>query len=64
MSKMRSITLKLDLYEYAQLEKVSKLAAEKLGLRKDIVEQDLEQLKELLEYYRDCLLYTSPSPRD
>ena len=57
MSKMRSITLKLDLYEYAQLEKVSKLAAEKLGLRKDIVEQDLEQLKELLEYYREKQLH-------
>ena len=57
MSKMSSITLKLDLYEYAQLEKVSKLAADKLGLRKDIVEKDLEQLKELLEYHREKQLH-------
>jgi hypothetical protein len=50
---MRTITLKLDLYEFNQVEKSCKLAAEKLGLRKDLLEQDLEQLMSLLEYYKD-----------
>ena len=50
---MKQITLKLDLYEYSHIEKVCKLAAEKLGLRKDMIEQDLQQLMALLEYHRD-----------
>ncbi len=50
---MRSITLKLDLYEFNQVEKTCKTVAEKLGLRKDLIEQDLEQLVQLLEYYKD-----------
>src|SRR5690606_41344708 len=49
----KTITLKLDLYEYSQVEKVCKLAAEKLGLRKDELEADLQALTGLLEYYRD-----------
>jgi energy-coupling factor transporter ATP-binding protein EcfA2 len=50
---MQSITLKLDLYEYKQVESTCKTIAEKLGLRKDIVENDLLQLTGLLEHYRD-----------
>ena len=50
---MQSITLKLDLYEYKQVEATCKTIAEKLGLRKDIVENDLLQLTNLLEHYRD-----------
>jgi len=50
---MNTITLKLDLYEYNQVEKISKTVAEKLGLRKDLIEQDLSQLTNLLEFYRD-----------
>ncbi|QMU65838.1 MAG: hypothetical protein GKR88_17175 [Flavobacteriaceae bacterium] len=50
---MNTITLKLDLYEFNQVEKVSKTVAEKLGLRKDLIEQDLSQLTHLLEFYRD-----------
>ena len=38
---MNSITLKLDLYEYKQIESTCKIIAEKLGLRKDNVENDL-----------------------
>src|SRR5690606_10623918 len=49
----KTITLKLDLYEYTQIEKVCKLAAEKLGLRKEELEADLQALTGLLEYYRD-----------
>src|SRR5690606_29205416 len=49
----KTITLKLDLYEYSQVEKVCKLAAEKLGLQKDELEADLQALTGLLEYYRD-----------
>jgi energy-coupling factor transporter ATP-binding protein EcfA2 len=50
---MQSITLKLDLYEYKQVEATCKTIAEKLGLRKDVVENDLLQLTNLLEHYRD-----------
>lgn len=48
-----SITLKLDLYEYKQVESSCKLIAGKLGLRKDAIEADLMQLTTLLEQYRD-----------
>ncbi len=54
---MKQITLKLDLYEYAQIEKVCKIAAEKLGLRKDLIEQDLQQLMTLLEFHRDKTIH-------
>ena len=50
---MNSITLKLDLYEYKQVESSCKLIAGKLGLRKDAIEADLMQLTTLLEQYRD-----------
>ena len=53
----RTITLKLDLYEFNQVEKICKLAAEKLELRKDLLEQDLEQLMILLEFYKDKKLH-------
>src|SRR5690606_8245539 len=49
----KTITLKLDLYEYTQIEKVCKLAADKLGLQKEELEADLQQLTGLLAYYRD-----------
>lgn len=50
---MRNITLKLDLYEFNQVEKTCRTVAEKLGLRKDLIEQDLEQLTNLLEFYKE-----------
>ena len=50
---MNKITLKLDLYEFNQVEKTCKTVAEKLGLRKDLIEKDLSQLTELLEFYRE-----------
>ena len=50
---MNSITLKLDLYEYKQVESTCKIIAEKLGLQKDIIEADLMQLTSLLEFYRE-----------
>jgi len=55
----KTITLKLDLYEYSQVEKVSKIIAEKLGIRKDLIDKDLQQLMELLEFYRDQQLHKS-----
>ncbi len=58
---MNTITLKLDLYEFNQVEKISKTVAEKLGLRKDLVEQDLSQLTNLLEFYRDKQLHQKQS---
>ena len=50
---MNTITLKLDLYEYKQVESTCKIVAEKLGLQKDKVEADLMQLTNLLEHYRE-----------
>jgi energy-coupling factor transporter ATP-binding protein EcfA2 len=56
---MNSITLKLDLYEYKQVESTCKIIAEKLGINKDEIEKDLMQLTGLLEYYRDKQLHQS-----
>lgn len=50
---MSSITLKLDLYEYKQVESTCKLIAEKLGVQKEVIEADLLQLTSLLEHYKD-----------
>ena len=50
---MQSITLKLDLYEYKQVESTCKIIAEKLDLQKDKIEADLMQLTSLLETYRE-----------
>lgn len=53
IAEASGITLKLDLYEYKQVESSCKLIAGKLGLRKDAIEADLMQLTTLLEQYRD-----------
>ena len=44
---------KLDLYEDKQTEKVAREAAEKLDLRTDLVENDLNNLTDLLDEYRE-----------
>jgi energy-coupling factor transporter ATP-binding protein EcfA2 len=44
---------KLDLYEDKPVEKVSKEAGEKLGLRGDLLETDLYRLTDLLDDYRE-----------
>lgn len=44
---------KVDLYEDKQVEKVAREAAEKLQLRADLIQLDLELFTELLEQYRD-----------
>lgn len=49
----KTITLKLDLYEYSQVEKTCKTAAEKLGIDKEKMEGDLQELMKLLEFHRD-----------
>jgi len=49
----KTITLKLDLYEYSQVEKTCKVAAEKLGIDKEKMEGDLHELMKLLEFHRD-----------
>ena len=53
----KTITVKVDLYDYGQLEKACKLVADKLGLSKEGVEKDLDQLMQLLEFYRDKALH-------
>jgi len=49
----KTITLKLDLYEYNQVEKTCKVAADKLGIDKEKMEGDLQELMKLLEFHRD-----------
>src|SRR5690554_7822547 len=44
---------RLDLYEEKQVRKEAREASEKLDLRSDLVENDLSQLTDLLEEYRD-----------
>jgi len=44
---------KVDLYEDKQVEKIAREAAEKLQLRADLIQLDLELFTELLEQYRD-----------
>jgi DNA primase len=44
---------KLDLYEDKQVEKIAREAAEKLQLRADLIQLDLELLTELLEQHRE-----------
>jgi DNA primase len=44
---------KLDLYEDKQVEKASRHAAEKLGLRAELIELDIQALTDELESYRD-----------
>ncbi|MBW8688408.1 toprim domain-containing protein, partial [Chitinophaga rhizophila] len=44
---------KLDLYEDKQVERLSREVGEKLGIRKDMLEQDLYRLTDLLDEYRE-----------
>jgi DNA primase len=44
---------KVDLYEDRQVERVAKEAAEKLNLRADLLQLDLEELTDLLEEHRE-----------
>ena len=46
---------KLELYEYKQIERYARVAAEKLNLRADLVENDLNRLADLLDEYRESL---------
>lgn len=47
---------KLDLYEDKQTEKIARESAEKLSLRADLIEMDLNILTDLLDEYRESLL--------
>ena len=44
---------KVDLYEDRQVEKISREAGEKLGIRADLIEQDLNYLTDLLDEHRE-----------
>lgn len=46
---------KLDLYEDKQVDRISREASEKLQLRADLIQLDLELLTDLLEQYREQL---------
>ncbi|WP_044117757.1 hypothetical protein, partial [Alkaliflexus imshenetskii] len=55
---------RLDLYEEKQVRKEVREAAEKLDLRSDLVENDLSQLTDLLEEYRESQLQQSTKDAD
>lgn len=55
---------KVDLYEDKQIEKLSKEVAEKLELRKDLLENDLYKLTDLLEQYRDSTAEPVATPSE
>ena len=57
---LRRSRQKLDLYEDRQLEKASREAGEKLGLRPDLIELDLQLLTDQLEAWREQLAQASP----
>lgn len=44
---------KVELYEYKQIERYGRAAAEKLNLRADLIENDLNILTDLLDEYRE-----------
>jgi len=48
---MNTLTVKVDLYEYREVEKACRLAADKLGLDERVVAADLERLARELEGY-------------
>jgi DNA primase len=48
---------KPDLFEDKQVEKIAREAGEKLGLRADLIEIDLNELTDKLEIYRESELY-------
>jgi DNA primase len=54
-SHYRKYRNKADLYENKQVEKIAREASDKLDLRADLVELDLNKLTDLLEQYRDVL---------
>jgi DNA primase len=45
------------LFEDKQVEKIAREAGEKLGLRADLIEIDLNELTDKLEVYRENELY-------
>jgi hypothetical protein len=47
--------LKLDLYEDKLIEKAAHEISQKLNMRADLIELDLQKLTNLLDYYRDIL---------
>lgn len=49
----RKSRTKPDLFEDRQVEKISREAGEKLGIRADMIEQDLNYLTDLLDEYRE-----------
>ncbi|MBA3900778.1 MAG: toprim domain-containing protein, partial [Bacteroidetes bacterium] len=62
-SRLKSRT-KLDLYEDKQVEKNCKEIAEKLNLRKDLLEADIYKLTDLLDEYREKELLQNKSTQD
>jgi len=55
---------KLDLYEDKQISRCARAVAEKLSLRADLIELDLDRLTELLEAHRETLRSQPPPSGD
>src|SRR5690554_2861525 len=52
----RKSRVRLDLYEDKQVEKIARESSEKLELRADLLEQDLNYLADLLDEYREQVI--------
>jgi DNA primase catalytic core len=52
--------VKIDLYDYKQIQSTSDTTAELLQIRKDSIEKDLQLLTHLLENYRETYLQNQP----
>ncbi|MCB9426595.1 MAG: hypothetical protein H6584_06155 [Flavobacteriales bacterium] len=56
--------MKLDLYEDKQTERVARDASEKLNLRSDLIESDLNILTDLLDEYRESVVGQSEQEQE
>ncbi len=59
-STKQDYRVKIDLYDYKQIQSTADTTAELLNLRKDQVEKDLQLLTHLLENYRETQLQNHP----
>jgi len=55
---------KTDLYEDKQVERLCKDVSEKMNIRKDLLEEDIYRLTDLLDEYRETLLNTTTEKSD
>ena len=55
---------KVDLYEDKQVERLCKEVSERLNLRKDLLEEDIYRLTDVLDAYRETLVNAATEKRE